>query len=48
MFFETGSLCIPGWPQTQRSACLRLPSDGLKGAHHHHVDSLFIFESPIF
>jgi hypothetical protein len=45
-FFETGFLCIalavlelslcrPGWPQTQRSACLCLPSAGIKGVLHH-------------
>jgi hypothetical protein len=44
-FFEIGFLCIavvswyslcrPGWPQTQKSACLCLPSAGIKGVHHH-------------
>jgi hypothetical protein len=29
------SLCRPGWPQTQKSACLCLPSAGIKGVHHH-------------
>jgi hypothetical protein len=29
------SLCRPGWPQTQKSACLCLPSPGIKGLHHH-------------
>jgi hypothetical protein len=29
------SLCRPGWPQTQKSACLCLPSAGNKGVHHH-------------
>ncbi|EDL11756.1 mCG1036175 [Mus musculus] len=24
-------LCRPGWPRTQRSACLCLPSTGMKG-----------------
>jgi hypothetical protein len=27
--------CTPGWPQTQKSACLCLPSAGIKGMHHH-------------
>jgi len=45
-FFETGffcvalavlgnSLCRPGWPQTQKFACLCLPSAGIKGMRHH-------------
>jgi hypothetical protein len=40
-FFETGFLCIalavlePGWPRTQKSACLCLPSAGIKGVCHH-------------
>jgi hypothetical protein len=44
-FFETGFLCIavsvleslcrPGWPRTQKSACLCLPSAGIKGVRHH-------------
>jgi hypothetical protein len=29
------SLCRPGWPQTQKSTCLCLPSAGIKGVHHH-------------
>jgi hypothetical protein len=33
-FFET-SLCRPGWPRTQKSACLCLPSAGIKSVHHH-------------
>jgi hypothetical protein len=27
------SLCRPGWPRTQKSACLCLPSAGIKGVH---------------
>jgi hypothetical protein len=44
-FFETGFLCIalavldslcrPGWPRTQKSTCLCLPSAGTKGVRHH-------------
>jgi hypothetical protein len=44
-FFETGFLCIPwlswkslcrpGWPRTQKSACLCPPSAGIKSVHHH-------------
>jgi hypothetical protein len=43
--FETGFLCIalavltslcrPCWPRTQKSACLCLPSAGIKGVRHH-------------
>ena len=35
--FETGflSLCRPGWPRTQKSACLCLPSAGIKDICHH-------------
>jgi hypothetical protein len=29
------SLCRPGWPQTQKSVCLCLPSAGIKGMDHH-------------
>jgi hypothetical protein len=29
------SLCRPGWPPTQKSACLCLRSAGIKGVHHH-------------
>jgi hypothetical protein len=31
----TNSLCRPGWPRTQKSACLCLPSAGIKGVRHH-------------
>jgi len=40
-FFKTGFLCValavlgPGWLQTQKWACLCLPSAGIKGLHHH-------------
>jgi hypothetical protein len=30
LFFPV-SLCSPGWPQTQKSTCLYLPSAGIKG-----------------
>jgi hypothetical protein len=30
------SLCRPGWPRTQKSACLCLPSAGIKGMRQHH------------
>jgi hypothetical protein len=29
------SLCRPGWPWTQKSACFCLPSAGIKGMCHH-------------
>ena len=29
------SLCRSGWPRTQKSACLCLPSAGIKGVHPH-------------
>ena len=45
LFFETGFLCVawpsrnslcrPGQPQTQKSACLCLPSARIKGMLHH-------------
>ena len=28
-------LCRPGWPWTQKSSCLCLPSAGIKGVRHH-------------
>jgi hypothetical protein len=50
--FETGFLCIalavlnslgrPGWPRTQKSACLCLPSAGIKGVCHHHPAILMV------
>jgi hypothetical protein len=27
--------CRPGWPRTQKSICLCLPSAGIKGVRHH-------------
>jgi hypothetical protein len=30
------SLCRPGWPWTQKSVCLCLPSAGIKGVRHHY------------
>jgi hypothetical protein len=29
------SLCRPGWPQTQKSACLCFSSAGIKGVRHY-------------
>ena len=29
------SLCRPGWPRTQKSACFRLPIAGIKGVRHY-------------
>jgi hypothetical protein len=37
------SLCRPGWPGTQKSACLCLPSAGIKGVRHHHPAFFFFF-----
>jgi hypothetical protein len=46
VFFNTGFLCValawnslcrPGWPWTQRSSCLCLPSAGLNGRRHHDL-----------
>ncbi|GAB1297566.1 Arginase-2, mitochondrial [Apodemus speciosus] len=34
------SLCRPGWPRTQKSICLCLPSAGTKGVRHHHLAQL--------
>jgi hypothetical protein len=34
-FFSWNSFCRPGWPRTQKSACLCLPSAGIKGMCHH-------------
>jgi hypothetical protein len=39
------SLCRPGWPQTQKSACLCLPSAGIKGMRHHCPASIILFSS---
>ena len=43
-FRDRVSLCSPGCPQTQKSACLCLPSARIKGVQHHRpalVDFLF-------
>jgi hypothetical protein len=29
--------CRPGWPRTQRSVCLCLPSAGIKGVQHYQL-----------
>jgi hypothetical protein len=33
--------CRPGWPRTQKSSCLCLPSSGIKGVHHHARLNIF-------
>ena len=35
IFRDRVSLYSPGCPQTQKSACLCLPSAGIEGVHHH-------------
>jgi hypothetical protein len=35
VFRDRVSLCSPGCPRTQKSACLCLPSAGIKGVRHH-------------
>jgi hypothetical protein len=42
-FRDRVSLCIPGWPQTQKSACLCLPSAGIKGVRHHRPACMGVF-----
>ena len=37
------SLCIPGWPRTLKSACLCLPSAGIKVVCHYDPASLVLF-----
>jgi hypothetical protein len=37
------SLCRPGWPRTQKFACLCLPSAGIKGVRHHHQLITLVF-----
>jgi hypothetical protein len=39
------SLSRPGWPRTQKSACLCLPSAGIKGVHHHARPGKGIFKA---
>jgi hypothetical protein len=56
IFQDRASLCSPGcpgthsrsgWPQTQRSPCLCLPSAGIKGVCHHHLaDFLLLIGVP--
>ncbi|GAB1299304.1 DNA-directed RNA polymerases I, II, and III subunit RPABC4 [Apodemus speciosus] len=40
------SLCRPGWPRTQKSACLCLPSAGIKGVRHQRPASQSLFKEP--
>jgi hypothetical protein len=35
------SLCRSGWPRTQSSACISLPSSGIKSMYHHRPSALF-------
>jgi hypothetical protein len=42
------SLGRPGWPQTQKSACLCLPSAGIKGVRHHCPAKIFLSLLNIF
>jgi hypothetical protein len=37
------SLCRPGWPWTQKSTCLCLPSAGIKDLCHHSPPLFFCF-----
>ena len=37
------SLRRPGWPQTQKFACLCLPNAGIKGMSHHAWPPILIF-----
>ncbi|GAB1300669.1 Caskin-1 [Apodemus speciosus] len=39
------SLCRPGWPRTQKSACLCLPSAGITGVCHHRPARLVLIPS---
>jgi hypothetical protein len=39
------SLCRSGWPRTQKSACLCLPSAGIKGVRHHCLADFFFFST---
>jgi hypothetical protein len=57
LFFQDRvSLCSPGcpelsragWPQTQKSACLCLPSAGIKVVQHHCLASAFTFETRFY
>jgi hypothetical protein len=41
-WLSCNSLCRPGWPRTQKSTCLCLPSAGIKGVRH-HAQLEFIF-----
>jgi hypothetical protein len=57
VFFETQFLCSPGCPgtnsvnqavlETQKSACLCLPSAGIKGVRHHCL-ALYFYVSCIY
>ena len=47
VWLSWNSLCRPGWPWTQKSACLCLPSAGIKGVHH-HAHLVWIFHLTFF
>ena len=44
VFQNKVSLYSPGWPGTQRSTCLCLPSAWIKGVRHHHLANVFTFK----
>jgi hypothetical protein len=56
-FFETGFLCValavlnslcrPGWPRTQKSACLCLRSAAIKGVCHQRSAQSYLFKLKI-
>jgi hypothetical protein len=46
-WLSSNSLCRSGWPRTQKSACLCLPSAGIKGVRQHaRLIDVFWVEKP--
>lgn len=43
LFWDWISVYSPGWPWTQRSACLCLPSAGTEGVCHLHLAAFTVF-----
>ena len=43
LWLSWNSICRPGWPWSQKSACLCLPSTGIKGMDHHCLFFVVVF-----
>jgi hypothetical protein len=46
-WLSRNSLCRPGWPRTQKSTCLCLPSARIKSIRHHCPAYVMFLKQPI-